>query len=93
MTYDKYRGSFNKVMKYLGMEHHHPHETHHTFITNCKQSGVDEYILKRIAGHKTYDITESTYTHRKPFELKRELEKIDKFLPDGDDYYGEDFEE
>lgn len=93
LTYDKYRGRFIKVMKRLHMENHHPHETRHTFITNCKRSGVDEYILKRIVGHKTNDITEGTYTHRKPFELKRELEKIDKFLPDGDDYYGEDFEE
>ena len=93
MTYDKYRGRFNKVMEYLDMKGHRPHETRHTFITNCKRSGVDDNILKRIVGHKNYDITEGTYTHRKPFELKKELAKIDKFLPDGEDYFGDDWVE
>lgn len=93
MTYDKYRGRFKKVMKCLSMESHRPHEARHTFITNCKRSKVDNNILKRIVGHKINDITENTYTHRKAFELKKELEKIDKFLPDGEDYYGEDWEE
>lgn len=91
MTYDKYRGRFKKAMKYLDMDYHRPHEARHTFITNCKRSGVDENILKRIVGHKIYDLTEGTYTHRKAFELKKEMEKIGQFLPDGDDYYGEDF--
>lgn len=75
MTYDKYRGRFNKVMKRLGMEHH-PHETRHTFITKAKKVGVDEYILKRIVGHSIPDITENVYTHREFEELREEMNKI-----------------
>ena len=63
MTYDKYRGRFDKIMKRLGFTHH-PHETRHTFITKAKKSGMDEYILKRIVGHAIPDITENVYTHR-----------------------------
>ncbi len=77
MTYDKYRGRFNKVMKRLSMEHH-PHETRHTFITNAKKVGMDEYILKRIVGHSIPDITENVYTHRDMEELKEEMNKITK---------------
>lgn len=77
MTYDKYRGRFNKVAKRLSMEHH-PHETRHTFITKAKQAGVDEYVLKRIVGHSIPDITENVYTHRDIEELRTELQKITK---------------
>ena len=77
MTYDKYRGRFNKVMKRLGMEHH-PHETRHTFITKAKKVGVDEYILKRIVGHAIPDITENVYTHREFEELREEMNKVTK---------------
>ncbi len=86
MTYDKYRRRFQKIMERLGMEHR-PHETRHTFVTNCVRSGVDRIILKRIIGHKINDITEDTYTHRVLQEFKRELGKLGKFLPDGSEIY------
>lgn len=37
LTYDKYRGRFNKVMKRLNMNHK-PHDTRHTFITKAKDN-------------------------------------------------------
>lgn len=77
MTYDKYRGRFNKIMKKLNM-HHRPHDCRHTFITKAKQYNMNEYILKLIVGHAISDITEKTYTHRTLQELKEELEKIIK---------------
>lgn len=77
MTYDKYRGRFNKVMKRLNMKHN-PHEARHTFITKAKSCGVDEYILKLIVGHAIEDITEKVYTHRTLEQLKSEMEKITK---------------
>ena len=89
MTYDKYRVRFNKVMNRLGMQHR-PHETRHTFITNCKRCGVDDHILKRLVGHKDVDITEAVYTHRELYELKRELKKIGKLLPDGEDFFDDE---
>lgn len=75
LTYDKYRGRFNKVCKRLGLNHK-PHDTRHTFITKAKAAGVNEYMLKLIVGHAINDITEKTYTHRTIVELKQEIEKI-----------------
>lgn len=75
MTYDKYRGRFDKVVKRLGMEHH-PHETRHTFITKAKKFHMDEYLLKRIVGHSIPDITENIYTHREFEELRNAMEMI-----------------
>ena len=76
MTYDKYRGRFNKVVEILQMDHH-PHETRHTFITKAKRVRMEEYILKRIVGHAINDNTEKTYTHREIEELKAEMRKIE----------------
>jgi integrase len=75
MTYDKYRGRFNKVMKHLNMKHH-PHETRHTFITKAKDANMDEYILKLIVGHAIQDVTEKVYTHRTMEQLQNEIIKI-----------------
>lgn len=75
LTYDKYRGRFNKIMKKLSMEHK-PHDTRHTFITKAKDAGVNEYILKLIVGHEIQDITEKVYTHRTLEDIRNEIEKI-----------------
>lgn len=75
LTYDKYRGRFNKINKKLGMSHR-PHDTRHTFITKAKDCGVDEYVLKLIVGHAIEDITEKVYTHRTMEQLKTEINKI-----------------
>lgn len=75
LTYDKYRGRFNKIMKRLNMSHK-PHDTRHTFITKAKAVGMDEYILKLIVGHEISDITEKVYTHRTLEDIRQEIEKI-----------------
>lgn len=77
LTYDKYRGRFNKINKKLGMSHR-PHDTRHSFITYAKDAGVNEYVLKLIVGHAIEDITEKVYTHRTMEQLKEEIEKITK---------------
>ena len=76
LTYDKYRGRFNKINQRLSMEHK-PHDTRHTFITLAKEAGVDEYILKLIVGHEIDDITEKVYTHRTMEQLMEEIMKIE----------------
>ena len=81
MSYDKYSKRFDKVMKRFGMEHR-PHETRHSFVTNGKRNKIDEYILKRIVGHAIEDITENVYTQRDVSELKREMLKITKHIPE-----------
>lgn len=75
LSYDKYRGRFDKVMMALQMKHT-PHETRHTFITQAQQSHINEYILKLIVGHEIRDVTEKVYTHREAQELIQELAKI-----------------
>lgn len=75
LTYDKYRGRFNKINAKLGMNHK-PHDTRHTFITLAKAVGVNEYVLKLIIGHEIDDITEKVYTHRTMQQLLEEMEKI-----------------
>lgn len=77
MTYDKYRGRFNKINARLHFQHR-PHDTRHTFITLAKSAGVDEYILKLIVGHAINDVTEATYTHRTIEQLYNEICKISK---------------
>lgn len=75
LTYDKYRGRFNKINKRLGMSHR-PHDTRHTFITKAKDVDVNEYILKLMVGHAIEDVTEKVYTHRTMQQLQEEIAKI-----------------
>lgn len=75
MTYDKYRGRFNKINMKLHFSHR-PHDTRHTFITKAKSAGVDEYVLKAIVGHEITDVTEKVYTHRTIEQFRTEIEKI-----------------
>ena len=69
ITYDMYRHRFRRVMDSLKMDHV-PHDCRHTFITYAKKSGMDPYDLKRIVGHKIYDVTEKVYTHTSLEDLK-----------------------
>lgn len=75
MSYDKYQKRFGKLMKELDMEHR-PHDPRKTFVTMCKNSGLDEYAIKKIVGHKISDITEAIYTDRDPNWLENEVKKI-----------------
>lgn len=77
ITYDKYANRFSKVMDALHLNsEHRPHDPRTTFITMAKKSGMDEYALKRVVGHKIEDITESTYTKRDIEWLRTDVEKI-----------------
>lgn len=77
ITYDKYANRFTKVMEALHINpEHRPHDPRTTFITMAKKSGMDEYALKRVVGHKIEDITESTYTKRDIEWLRADIEKI-----------------
>lgn len=75
-TYNKYRTRFASAMKKLEIEGHRPHDPRKTFVTLCKQAGVDEYAIKYMVGHTISDITESVYTERTAEWLAKELSKI-----------------
>ena len=57
-------------------EDHRPHDPRKTFITMAKKAEVDEYVIKRLIGHRITDITEGTYTERDLEWLRAELEKM-----------------
>ena len=72
-----YRKDFNTVCKTLKLNpKHRAHDCRVQFVTMAKRYGVDEWAIKRIAGHAIKDITESVYTERSPEWLKSEIEKI-----------------
>ena len=75
--YDMYLTLFNEIKTALHLNGmHKPHDGRKHFITSAKNSGVDEYAVKYIVGHKITDITEKTYTERKFEWLRTEIEKI-----------------
>lgn len=77
ITYDKYAGRFAKVMDALNFRQgHRPHDPRKTFITMAKKANVDEYVIKRLIGHRITDITEDVYTERDIEWLRVELEKM-----------------
>ena len=91
LTYDKWRHRFDDIVRALNLSKHHPHEARHHYITLAKAYGVNEYILKRLVGHKIKDFTEGIYTHRLLNEYAREIRRIKKFLPE--DVPLEDFDD
>ena len=75
LTADKFQKRFSKVMDALGMVHN-SHDCRETFATRAKDAGIDEYIKKRILGHKISDVTEAVYTKRYIAELKEAVDNI-----------------
>ena len=77
LSYDKYMHRVNKLIETLKLNpDHRPHDGRNTFITMCKNAGVDEYAIKKMVGHEIYDITEKVYTKRDPQWLHNEILKI-----------------
>ena len=77
ITYSKYFDRFNNVLAALGLNTDHtPHDPRKTFSTMAKKAQVDEYVVKRLMGHKINDVTERVYTDRDLEWLRSELEKI-----------------
>lgn len=77
LTYNAYRYNMNKVKKKLGLNPaHKPHDCRVQFITMAKRAGANDYAIKRVAGHKINDVTESVYTKRTFEEIRAEIEKI-----------------
>lgn len=77
MDYFFYYRQFSRAIEEIGLNpQHKPHDCRVHFATNAKKSGMDEYIRKRLMGHKINDITEQAYTKVTFDELSNELEKI-----------------
>lgn len=77
LTYDKYSHRVEKIVAELKLNpEHRAHDGRVTFVTMCKNSDVDEYAIKYMAGHAITDITEKVYTKRAPHWLHDEILKI-----------------
>ncbi len=77
LTYMRYKMIFKRLMDELHInQEHRPHDGRVHFVTAAKKSGVDEYAIKYIVGHKILDITEKVYTKREFAWLQSEIEKI-----------------
>ena len=76
LIYEQYRHAFHRELRKLGLEEHTPHDCRVRFVTAAKDSGMDEYAIKRIVGHTISDLTERVYTKRDFEWLREEMEKL-----------------
>ena len=76
VQYRKFVRDMEALMKTLGLREHLPHDTRHTTATLLHEAGVDLYVVKRILGHNTQDVTESVYTHIHDEEFLRVIDSI-----------------
>lgn len=77
LTYDKYRGRFESVIKKLNLKSgHRAHDPRVHFITQAKKYGLDEYAIKYMVGHQITDVTERVYTKRDIEWFHSEIQKI-----------------
>lgn len=75
ISYNYYiRHIFNPLMDFLKMDHT-PHETRHTFISQCDRLNLNASVIKRIVGHSNNNITQH-YTHK---DLNDLIIAIDSF--------------
>lgn len=75
ISYNYYiRHIFKPVMEFFKMDHT-PHETRHTFISQCDRLELNDTAVSRIIGHSNNNITKH-YTHKNIDDL---IKIIDKF--------------
>lgn len=76
VPYEAYkRDIFYPTMERLNMNHL-PHDTRHTFGTLAELYRLDNYMVKKILGHKFQDLTKDVYTHVMVNKLNEEIKKI-----------------
>lgn len=77
LTYDKYHYYFENIKNKLNLNpKHRCHDGRVHFTTMMKDAELNEYAIKYIIGHAIDDLTEETYTRRKPEWLMSEILKI-----------------
>lgn len=59
-----YADTWTRIMKQMGMEHHSPHDTRHTFASLLDRAGANKVCIKLLMGHSIQDITDGVYTHK-----------------------------
>ena len=74
--YMMFKRAFIERFAALGLPDHLPHDTRHTTATLLHAAGVDPYVVKRILGHATQDVTEKIYTHISDEMLREAIDRI-----------------
>lgn len=76
--------SYNKFLHYFDSlkikikidDKYTPHCGRHTFATICDESKLNEFLVKKIAGHSARDLTKDVYTHVTAERLINEINKL-----------------
>lgn len=76
MRYLTFKREFANAMHRVGLPDHLPHDTRHTTATLLHAAGADPYVVKRILGHSSKDVTENVYTHISDDQLREAIDKI-----------------
>ena len=66
---DTQRMRFHRACKKVGVAPFGPHTLRHTFATRYLQGGGDIYILSKILGHASVEVTQKVYAHLKTRDL------------------------
>lgn len=78
LPFNTFRAQYKEILDRIGIKNEHrPHDGRVTFVTNCKECGVDEYAIKYMVGHSIQDLTERVYTKRTIDWLHAEISKLE----------------
>lgn len=70
MLYQNYRNNYwDKIMIKLHMNHL-PHDCRHTFATRLNNDNANQTSIKKLIGHKSFELTEKIYTHKTVDQLR-----------------------
>jgi integrase len=75
MSSSQYYVYWNAIMEQLGIEKT-PHECRHTFRSRLDSAGANKVCIDLMMGHKSKEVGERVYTHKKLEELKTAIELI-----------------
>lgn len=67
---------WHEIMNKYGMEHT-PHECRHTFRSKLDSAGANKVCMDLLMGHKSKDVGERVYTHKKIEELRKTIHLLD----------------
>lgn len=75
LKYYQYKKLYDKLKKELNFKCT-PHSGRHTFASLANEYGLNEFLVKKIMGHSSRDLTKDVYTHVDAQRLIDEINKI-----------------
>ena len=71
------KDSFKRALKKAGIKDFTFHDLRHTFASHLVMNGVDLYVVQRLLGHSTIELTQR-YAHLDPRQFKEAIGKLEK---------------